>query len=194
MTAICIIPARGNSQRIPKKNIKHFYGRPIIAYSILRARSSACFDRIVVSTDDEQTAKIARFYGAEVHARSEHGARDDTGTQEVMTEVLMDLKINTGLACCIYPCAPLIHDGDLMIAKRWLEDDLTMFYVMTVGANPLRDAGQWYFGQAVAFFNRAALIGKYTRLFRLPDARVCDINTMDDWGRATKLYREMWGG
>ncbi len=171
----------------------HFYGVPIMAFSIQRAQTSGCFDRIVVSTDDEEIAKIAKFYGAEVHDRSEHGAKDETGTQDVMAEVLGDLKINKGLACCIYPCAPLIHDADFMIAKRWLENDHEILYVMPVGMNPLRDAGQWYFGRASAFFGRTRLIGKYTRLYLLPNVRVCDINTMEDWGRAVKLYREMWG-
>lgn len=63
---VCIIPARGGSKRIPKKNIKPFYGKPLIAYSIETAKQSELFDRIIVSTDDEEIAKIAKEYGAEV--------------------------------------------------------------------------------------------------------------------------------
>ena len=66
MTSIAVIPARGGSKRIPRKNIKNFHGNPLISYSIKAAINSGCFDRIIVSTDDEEIAEVAIRYGAEV--------------------------------------------------------------------------------------------------------------------------------
>ena len=63
---IAIIPARGGSKRIPRKNVKDFYGKPMIAWSIEAAKASGCFDKIIVSTDDQEIADIARQFGAEI--------------------------------------------------------------------------------------------------------------------------------
>jgi pseudaminic acid cytidylyltransferase len=112
MGNIAIIPARGGSKRIPKKNIKLFLGKPIIAYSIETALESGLFDEVMVSTDDEEIAKIALQYGAKVpFIRSANTADDFATTADVIFEVLEKYKTN-GLefenCCCIYPCAPLV--------------------------------------------------------------------------------------
>ena len=89
MTSICIIPARGGSKRIPRKNIKDFLGKPIIAYSIEAALKSGLFDEVMVSTDDEEIAEVARQYGAAVpFMRSAHTASDFATTADVINEVL----------------------------------------------------------------------------------------------------------
>ena len=192
MTAICIIPARGNSQRIPKKNIKHFFGSPIISASIVRAQESQCFERIVVSTDDDYIAKVAEYYGAEAHKRTAYYAQDEVGTQEVMGKVLADLDYRGPLACCLYPCAPLLVSADFVQPYRWLQDDDKISYVMSVGAHPLRDAGAFYFGRTGAFRSGMDLITQYTKLYVLPERRICDINTPEDFSRAEKMYKELW--
>ncbi|TKS57069.1 pseudaminic acid cytidylyltransferase [Mesohalobacter halotolerans] len=109
---ICIIPARSGSKRIPRKNIKEFLGKPIIAYSIEAAIHSQLFDEVMVSTDDEEIAEVAKHYGAKVpFLRSSKNADDYATTVDVLIEVLNEYK-SIGkafdLSCCIYPTAPLV--------------------------------------------------------------------------------------
>lgn len=112
MKNLAIIPARGSSKRIPKKNIKEFLGKPIIAYSIEAAIESELFDEIMVSTDDEEIAEIAKRYGAKVpFFRSKEAANDTATTTEALIEVLNQYKereIEFENACCIYPTAPFV--------------------------------------------------------------------------------------
>lgn len=110
MSKICIIPARGGSKRIPRKNIKIFLGKPIIAYSIQAAIKSNLFDVVMVSTDDFEIAEIAKSYGASVpFMRSKENSDDYSGTFDVIKEVLESYKkegVYFNQACCIYPTAP----------------------------------------------------------------------------------------
>ena len=110
MTNIAIIPARGGSKRIPQKNIKLFCGKPIIAYSIEAAQQSGAFDAVLVSTDDEKIADIARKYGAEVpFMRPDYLADDYTGTTGVIVHAITEwqkMGNEVDLACCIYATAP----------------------------------------------------------------------------------------
>jgi len=85
---LCIIPARGGSKRIPKKNIKEFCGKPLIAYSIEVAKKSNLFDKIVVSTDSKEIAEVAKKYGAEVQMRPDELANDYVGLDKVIEYVL----------------------------------------------------------------------------------------------------------
>lgn len=113
MGNICIIPARGGSKRIPRKNIKFFCGKPIIAYSIEAALKSNLFDEVMVSTDDDEIVAIAKEYGAKVpFMRSSENSNDYAGTVDVILEVLNDyakIGVSFTYACCIYPTAPLIQ-------------------------------------------------------------------------------------
>ena len=109
---ICIIPARGGSKRIPRKNIKLFLGKPIIAYSIEAAINSNIFDEIMVSTDDIEIASIAKEYGAKVpFFRSEKNSNDFSTTSVVIEEVILEYK-KLGKyfdqLCCCYPTAPFV--------------------------------------------------------------------------------------
>lgn len=117
MKTIAIIPARGGSKRIPRKNIRPFCGKPMISYSIEAAINSDLFDEVMVSTDDEEIATIARQYGAKVpFMRSDKNADDFTGTGDVVFEVLNMYKA-TGVffdtACCIYATAPFVNLNSL---------------------------------------------------------------------------------
>ena len=114
MANICIIPARGGSKRIPRKNIKDFLGKPIITYSIEAAIDSRLFDEVMVSTDDLEIAEVAKSFGAKVpFMRSEKNSDDFSGTFEVINEVLMEY-INQNrefdYLCCLYPTAPFVSD------------------------------------------------------------------------------------
>ncbi len=117
---VAIIPARGGSKRIPRKNIKHFHGKPIIAYAIENAVSSGLFDEIFVSTDDQEIADIAVSFGAKVPTlRSKKNADDFASTSDVLLEVIEYYKGNNtpiSFACCIYPTSPLISENDLRSA------------------------------------------------------------------------------
>jgi N-acylneuraminate cytidylyltransferase len=112
MKSIAVITARGGSKRIPKKNIKEFCGKPIIAYSIIAARESGLFDDVMVSTDDEEIAQVAREYGASVpFMRSAATSDDFATTRDVLEEVLRDYSSRGqefDYMCCIYPTAPFV--------------------------------------------------------------------------------------
>ena len=134
MKAVAIIPARGGSKRIPRKNIKYFLGKPVIAYSIEAALQSGLFDEVMVSTDDDEIAELARTYGANVpFMRSSKNADDFATTFDVVKEVIHwyeEHKTPFNLACCIYPCAPFISAAKLEEAKAKLENFDTAFPVV----------------------------------------------------------------
>lgn len=114
---LAVITARGGSKRIPKKNIKDFCGKPILAYSIQAALESELFDEVMVSTDSEEIADIARQYGAQVpFMRSAKTSDDFASTKDVLLEVFgkyMELGNSLERACCIYPTAPFITPDSL---------------------------------------------------------------------------------
>ena len=120
MKSIAIITARGGSKRIPRKNIRPFLGKPIIVYSIEAAINSSCFDEIMVSTDDNEIADIARKAGANVpFMRSPKTSYDNATTVEVLVEVLEKYKSlgkEFDYCCCIYPTAPFINKSKLLNA------------------------------------------------------------------------------
>lgn len=115
---VAIIPARGGSKRIPRKNIKMFCGKPMIAWSIDAAQKSGVFDRIIVSTDDEEIAAVAKEYGAEVpFMRPEELSNDFAGTIPVIRHAVEWLTINgesVDFVCCIYATAPFIRPEDII--------------------------------------------------------------------------------
>lgn len=123
---VAVITARGGSKRIPRKNIKPFLGKPIIAYSIEAALQTGLFDEVMVSTDDEEIADVAKKYGAKVpFMRSEKTSNDFATTAEVMTEVMETYEQNGNhfdYVCCIYPTAPFITSEVLAQAMKLLEE------------------------------------------------------------------------
>ncbi len=115
---VAVIPARGGSKRIPRKNIKDFHGKPLIAYSIEVALNSKLFDKVIVSTDDEEIASIAKAYGADVpFIRPKELSDDFTGTGDVVTHALGYLRDKGEMfdyACTIYATAPLLQEKYLI--------------------------------------------------------------------------------
>ncbi len=115
-TTIAIIPARGGSKRLPRKNVVDFFGKPIIAYTIEAALESGCFRRVVVSADDDEISDVARRFGAEVDRRPALLAGDDIGCVDVCLE-LLDREAAAGHAdevlCCLYATAPMRGAADI---------------------------------------------------------------------------------
>tara|TARA_B110000879_G_C11162878_1_gene509887 strand:+ start:1913 stop:2626 length:714 start_codon:yes stop_codon:yes gene_type:complete len=128
---IAIIPARGGSKRIPRKNIKLFHGKPIIAYSIDAAKASGCFDKIIVSTEDQQIAQIAIEFGAEVPFLRPSKISDDNSTSlEVMTHAVQwceNAGWNPEEVCCIYATAPFLLPNDIQKGHSLLAEDNVQF-------------------------------------------------------------------
>lgn len=126
MSAVAIITARGGSKRIPRKNIKPFLGKPIIQYSIEAALQSGIFEEVMVSTDDEEIAEVARACGAKVpFMRSEVNANDFATTADVIREVLAqyeDAGQHFDYGCCLYPTAPFVTAARLREAFQKLLD------------------------------------------------------------------------
>lgn len=127
MGRLCVIPARGGSKRIPRKNIKEFLGKPIIAYSIEVALKSGLFDEVMVSTDDAKIAEIAQKFGAKVpFIRSNKNANDHSTISDVMIEVLKRYEQEGRFfdtLCCIFPTAPLISTERIQEAFNKLLDE-----------------------------------------------------------------------
>lgn len=122
---ICVIPARGGSKRIPRKNIKPFHGKPMIAWSIEAAIESRCFDKVIVSTDDCEIAETSQAYGAEVPFLRPAGlANDYATTGDVMQHVGEILEAQFGAClslCCLYATAPFVKASDLVEAFRLMD-------------------------------------------------------------------------
>lgn len=176
---ICIIPARGGSVRIPRKNIKLFHGKPIIAYSIETAHKSGLFSLVIVTTDDDEIAGISMRLGAAVMWREPD---DGTmGTQEVAGKVLKQIP-GIDKACVLYATCPLLTPSDLVTGHAALKDNL---FAMSV-KDPLADAGCYYFGKTSAFINNVPLLSSHTAMVPLKGA--IDINTPQDWADAERAF------
>jgi len=123
---ICVIPARGGSKRIPRKNIKAFNGKPIIAYSIEAALESNCFDQVIVSTDDNEIAEAAKKYGAKVpFIRPAELSNDYAGTIPVIKHTIEWLEGHNNTiddVCCLYATAPFIQSQTISKAFQQLQE------------------------------------------------------------------------
>ncbi|MBR1792035.1 MAG: pseudaminic acid cytidylyltransferase [Bacteroidales bacterium] len=140
MSKLCIIPARGGSKRIPRKNIKLFMGKPIMAYSIEAALKSGLFDEVMVSTDDEEFAEVARQYGASVpFLRSEATANDYATTADVLNEVLeryREIGKEFDSFCCLYSTAPFVTSDRLKKANEKISADVDACFTMVQYSYP----------------------------------------------------------
>lgn len=142
MKNLAIIPARGGSKRIPRKNVKPFLGKPMLAYSIEAALSTGLFDEVMVSTDDEEIAEVARQYGAKVpFMRTPATANDYATLADVMKEVLTEYK-NRGQefdnSCLILATCPMLQSQDIFSAyNRLTSSDFTMVYPVVLFSYPI---------------------------------------------------------
>lgn len=123
---LALIPARGGSKRVPRKNIQDFCGKPMIAWAIGTAQASGLFASIVVSTDDAEIAEIAREHGAQApFVRPAELSDDKTGTVPVILHAIRTLQEagqSFDAVCCLYPATPLLQPGDLAEGLRLLQE------------------------------------------------------------------------
>ena len=222
---IAIIPARGGSKRIPKKNIKNFLGKPIISYSIELALSTNLFSRVIVSTDSNEIAKVAVKYGAETpFLRPKELSDDYVGTHEVVGHAIRWLEERgekIEYACCIYPTAPLIEINDIINGFKIIErgkwdsviaatnysypvqrsftelpdGGLKMLFADTYKSRSqdlfkvYHDAGQFYWAKSNTWKNEPDNYNRNSTMIKIPNKRVQDIDTYQDWERAEIIYQ-----
>lgn len=220
---IAVIPARGGSKRIPRKNIKLFAGKPMISYAIKAAFDSSLFERIIVTTDDDEIAEIAVAFGAEVPFRRPLELADDhTPTVPVIVHAINECSHRGWQAekvCCIYPNVPFIEVEDIRTAYDLLGEKQTKYtfpvtefpsaiqralrrsstgaispffegYELTRTQDLERayhDAGQFYWGSASAWLKFDRIHANGIGLV-IPNWRVVDIDTPEDWHRAETLW------
>ncbi len=142
---LAVIPARGGSKRIPRKNIKTFGGQPMISWSIKAAKQSGCFDRIIVSTDDAEIAEVAKQFGAEVpFMRPSELADDYVGTIPVIAHAVAwqnQHGVRAQEVCCIYATAPFVQAADLQRGLQTLcSSDADYAFSVTSYAFPIQRA------------------------------------------------------
>ena len=171
MSSIAIITARGGSKRISKKNIKDFCGKPIIAYSIEAALASKLFDEVMVSTDSEEIAAVARHYGAAVpFMRSAQTSDDYATTADVLREVVYEYEKRGQFfdtMCCIYPTAPFVTTAKLQVAyKKFAES----------GAELLQPVVAFSFPPQRAFVIREGKL-----VYRYPECAPMRSQDLEDW-------------
>lgn len=187
--AVAIIPARGGSVRIPRKNLAMFHGAPLITYSIAAAKACGLFDRIIVTTDDDEIRRLAEQWGVEAAKRPPHMVEPDPGTQAVAADLLRTLAeagYKPAHACVIYATAPLMRRADLI--RGYVEVSKGRHFAFSVGLEPLVDAGQFYWGWTDSFLQQVPLYDVGTALIPVPAGHVCDINVPEDLARAEQMY------
>jgi N-acylneuraminate cytidylyltransferase/pseudaminic acid cytidylyltransferase len=216
---LCVIPARGGSKRIPKKNIKYFCGKPLIAYSIEKAKKSGLFEKIIVSTDSKEIANVAKDYGAEILWRPAKLADDYSGSVEVFEHAVGRLNKNKDFeyACMIYPTAPFLEIKYLKEGfEKLKESDACYSFAATTYDFPIWRGFEIVDGKAKMFFpefmdKRSQDLkeafhdaGQFywkrvscDKKFRfdenipilIPRYLVQDIDTMEDFIRAELMYK-----
>ena len=142
MKNLAIIPARGGSKRIPRKNVKSFLGKPMLAYSIEAALATGLFDEVMVSTDDEEIAKVALKYGATVpFMRSAETSNDFATTADVLKEVISKFKergAEFDNFCCIYATAPMVQSKNIVSSYNLLQtSQFTVVYPVVQFSYPI---------------------------------------------------------
>ena len=138
---ICIIPARSGSKRIKNKNIKRFFGKPLIYYSIKLALKSKIFNQVIVSTDSKRIAKIATELGATVpYLRSKKNSNDRATINDVLKEVILKLRIKEKFVFCIYPTAPLLKVQDLKKGLKKINQRYDQIVAISEYASPIQRA------------------------------------------------------
>ena len=222
--AIAIIPARGGSKRIPRKNIKDFCGKPMIAWPIEAAKASGLFDHIIVSTDDAEIAEVAKEWGAEVPFMRPPELSDDHAlTDSVVLHAVQESQRIYGKrrqGCCVYPTSPFLTAGDLKrgldmllahkaassfpvvkydfpIEQAFLLDGARIYAKWPDKLNErsqdfpdyFHDAGMFYWFDVERFLTESRLFCDDSVAFVIPSERSQDINTPEDWERATIKFR-----
>lgn len=215
--AVCIIPARGGSKRIPRKNLKSFLGKPIMAYSIQKALDCGLFSEVYVSSEDKEILEIAVTYGAKPLLRPLEISDDYATTQAVMCNAIQSLNLKEEWVCCLYATAPLLRLESLQEAFRMRQDSCYVFGAVEYDYSPFRafkilenknamlfpqyftkrsqdlekiyhDAGQFYLAKAKIWQRRENIFEDSISLV-LPALEVQDIDNLEDWQIAEMKYQ-----
>lgn len=192
--AICVIPARGGSTRIPRKNIKRFLGKPVIEYGIMAAQLSDVFGDIFVSTDDREIGEIIVDCGCRLYKRPVTLAKNEVGTFAVTKDFVEDYLVRFGefeYICTLYPTNVFVTATDLQTAYRLL-DASDADHVISITYPPLADAGMFYFSRVSSIMEGRGYFDFGTTLYPVPNN--VDINYPDDWSRAEELYQQIRNG
>lgn len=157
---LAVIPARGGSKRIPRKNIRPFGGLPMIGWSIRAAQQSGCFDDIIISTDDDEIAEVAHAHGARVpFLRPAELADDHTGTMPVIAHAIQAVEAagqSPEFVCCIYATAPFLQPTDLQRGLETLQQDAVDYaFSVTSFAFPIQRAIRITGDQRIEMFQPA---------------------------------------
>lgn len=188
---VCIIPARGGSVRIPRKNISPFSGRPMLARAIDKAQACGLFDLIYVSTDDDEIASMAAGAGVRLHYRKPDDGQ--AGTQQIAGDVLRWLgSPGPSIACVLYPCTPLLTIEELIFGYRLLHAPIPggPLYVFSASDDKGTDAGGFYWGYTFAFVRGIPLTESSVGM---PVQHHRDINTPGDWADSLRRFSELQG-
>ena len=212
---IAIIIARIGSKRLKNKNIKFFFGKPVIAYSIINALNSKIFSRVIVSTESKKISNISKFYGAEVpFKRPKKLANNKTSTIKVIQHAIkrLSLKKKHINVCCIYPVTPLLTEKLLIKSykkfKKLNADFLIpvlkkekttkrFFYINNEGflretkikkKKLYQDSGQFYWGTNKSFLKYNSAFEGNSIPLNISKKKGIDINTYKDWKQLIKLY------
>lgn len=188
---IAIVPARGGSQRIPRKNIRDFQGKPMLQRPVEAALESCLFDQVVISTDDDEIADLAHSLGCALHRRkTDDGTR---GTQELAAVVLdkfQKLYGDVDQACVIYPCSPMLRAQDLIVSHRMLTPRVQWVISWLDAEGIDADAGCLYWGRSWSFLEHNPLTER-PAYFPADPARFIDINTFDDLAQAEVMFNAL---
>lgn len=196
---LAVIPARGGSKRIPRKNIKEFCGRPMVAWAIEAAQKSGCFNHVIVSTDDDEIAAVARQWEAEVpFVRPNNLAGDLTPTVPVIAHAICECeKIGweISLVCCIYPCVPLIQVDDLVAGLEQLEhSDLPYIFPVTEYPSPIqRSFRRNTDGRLYPFFSENELECTQSLMTAYYDAGQFYWGKRDSWMNIPRIHSHGYG-
>ncbi len=215
MRAIGIIPARGGSKGIPRKNLRDLNGKPLIAYAIQTALESGCFEKVIVSTEDEEIAHIAREYSAEVHNRPDRLANDLATLDPVIYDAVQGSKQEYDIVATLQPTCPLLKPDTLRAAFERMIEEPTIDTLISVVNDPRlawvekdskivpayekrvnRQELPPYYRETGAFFlsrmryvTEESRFGERVEVFDIPENEALDIDTMKDWWIAEGTLR-----
>ncbi len=212
MTKIAIIPARGGSKRLPRKNILPLGGKPLLAYVIEACRESGVFSKVIVSTEDKEIGSVAQNFGATVHQRSDSLAGDRSSVVEVCADVLA--KEECDVFCCVYATSALltsetIKESSLVFSEKQAN---TLMGVSKYNYSPVQalnvngeyaellmleyskvqsqfypetrvSNGSFYWAERSSFLQEETFYGSKLVTFDVPDGQVCDLDTPRDYER-----------
>ena len=220
MRPIAIIPARGGSKRLSRKNILPLVGKPLLAHTIGTALNSNVFQKVIVSTEDEEISRVASKFGAEVFIRNSELAQDSSTVVEVCLDVLREYQIEE--FCCLYATSALLSTATIKESYRdfYTRKPSVLMGVSSYNYSPVQaliidnngnasllvdkyngiqsqyhpklrvSNGSLYWAKKQSFINEKTFYSKNLNVFDVPENEVCDIDTEEDYKKLLKKYED----